>query len=107
MKNERAACAHANPVPYRHSRCIECVRESRRRAHRKAIHFRELWDAQCGLCAFCGKPLFERPTPHRDHDHATGRVRGLVHRKCNQAIAGLEAVLGMMDLDDAIAYIKG
>lgn len=38
--------------------------------------------AQRGLCAVCG----ERPRDRRlsiDHDHATNRVRGLLHSNCN------------------------
>lgn len=39
---------------------------------------------QRGLCAICMKELTE--TPHIDHCHATGKVRGLLCRKCNLAI---------------------
>jgi hypothetical protein len=37
---------------------------------------------QNGLCAVCGKPPDERVFAV-DHDHATGEIRGLVHRHCN------------------------
>lgn len=45
--------------------------------------------AQGGVCAICK----ERPAPSNpfvvDHCHDTGRVRGIVHRKCNTAIGML------------------
>lgn len=44
-------------------------------------------EAQGGVCAICKKP----PQKHRrhldvDHDHKTGRVRGLLCSPCNRAI---------------------
>lgn len=45
---------------------------------------------QGGVCALCGKA----PNPKRrldaDHDHQTGRVRGLLHNRCNRALAPFE-----------------
>ncbi len=57
----------------------------------------ELLAAQNGLCAICGRP--ERAAKKStgkpyflsvDHDHETGRVRGLLCRTCNSAIGMLE-----------------
>ena len=41
-------------------------------------------------CWLCGLPFTcdERKSIHVDHDHKTGKVRGLAHRACN-LIAGL------------------
>lgn len=50
--------------------------------------------AQGGVCAVCG--LNERPRAGRvhrlcvDHDHATGRVRGLLCKECNRAEGHLQ-----------------
>ena len=44
-----------------------------------------LLQTQRSLCALCNKPLGET-TPYPDHDHVTGKVRGLVHSKCNSVI---------------------
>lgn len=52
--------------------------------------YQEMLDRQGGVCAICGK----RPVTIRlavDHDHETGRVRGLLCRRCNRALGLWEA----------------
>jgi Autographiviridae endonuclease VII len=44
--------------------------------------------AQGGVCAICGDPP-GRSRFHVDHDHATGKVRGLLCGPCNQGIGSL------------------
>lgn len=39
-------------------------------------------DDQCGGCAICAKPI-RGLRFHVDHDHATGKVRGLLCHHCN------------------------
>lgn len=55
--------------------------------------YREMEAAQGGLCAICGQPepSFDKRTGRRrdlavDHDHKTGKVRGLLCGHCNRAI---------------------
>lgn len=74
------------------------------RSHLKRVHgitpevYEAMLEAQGGGCAVCGK----RPRPdislHIDHDHATGRRRGLLCFCCNQ-------MLGSVD-DDAARLIE-
>lgn len=49
----------------------------------------EQWDAlfkaQNRCCAICLSPS-GRPTWHTDHSHSTGKVRGILCRRCNQAV---------------------
>jgi hypothetical protein len=45
-------------------------------------HFDAMFAEQQGLCAICR----EAPAEHVDHDHATGRVRGLLCFNCNGAL---------------------
>ena len=53
-----------------------------------------IYEAQDGKCAIevCRKPLTPRPSPntHTDHDHATGKVRGILCRQCNLWMAALD-----------------
>ncbi|MFP3257194.1 MAG: endonuclease domain-containing protein [Candidatus Nanopusillus acidilobi] len=51
--------------------------------------------AQDYKCALCGGPLYYQrvnaPTmPVVDHDHKTGRIRGIIHSKCNSDLAVVE-----------------
>jgi len=53
-----------------------------------------MFEAQRGLCAICELPAAEsaKGVLHIDHNHATGRVRGLLCNRCNSAIERLDAV---------------
>jgi hypothetical protein len=78
--------------------------------HTKNVHFRRqygityndylaLHEKQLGLCAICGNPekLIKQGVKFDlavDHDHVTGRIRGLLCNNCNRA-------LGLMK-DDAL-----
>ncbi len=44
--------------------------------------FEEMLEAQDGLCLICDKPDPE----HVDHDHETGKVRGILCFNCNQGL---------------------
>lgn len=47
--------------------------------------YQALLEAQDGRCGVC-KRRFGKGTPCVDHDHRTGRVRGLLHQRCNRLI---------------------
>lgn len=47
--------------------------------------YARLLAAQGGCCAICGNPPRTRRL-HTDHDHATGRVRGLLCYRCNRGL---------------------
>jgi hypothetical protein len=44
---------------------------------------------QGGVCALCGNPPKVKRL-HVDHDHKTGRVRGILCSKCNQTLHFIE-----------------
>jgi len=53
--------------------------------------FETMWLVQNGLCAICQKPL--KRTQHGygvDHNHKTGKVRGLLCNGCNTGLGFLE-----------------
>lgn len=55
----------------------------------------QMLDEQGGVCAVCGEPETARHQSGRvrllaiDHDHATGKVRGLLCHACNTSIGGM------------------
>lgn len=51
----------------------------------------QMYKDQRGLCKLCGNPLpkdFRRA--HTDHNHETGKVRGLLDAECNKFLGYLE-----------------
>lgn len=64
--------------------------------------FNALGDLQGWRCAVCGCRLLV--SPHVDHDHATGRVRGLLCGGCNRGIGLLKGDLSV--LRKAASYVE-
>ena len=66
------------------------------------LQYRQIFLAQDRVCKVCGKS--SKGTLHVDHDHVSGKIRGLLCSKCN-------TMLGLSDesietLNKAIQYIK-
>jgi hypothetical protein len=106
----------------RQSRCKEC-RSRHYQKNKKAARdyayrarygltvdeYEALVAKQHGLCALCHKPSNGKRWAgvlHVDHDHATGKVRGLLCQRCNTALGYFEdehlvdralIYLGLMD----------
>lgn len=93
--------------------CEEAKQRARSRAHDTPLRVRgrslrhnynithaqydQLWAAQGGVCAACGAAVTELDPRTKtvkyldvDHDHATGRVRGLLCNPCNIALGLLK-----------------
>ena len=63
--------------------------------------YQAILDVQAGVCGIC---LGSRPYAlHVDHDHVTGRVRGLLCKRCNRHL--LPSSLDGRLLAGAIAYL--
>jgi hypothetical protein len=76
-------------IPLQGSRARD--REIRRKWRKYGISqaiWQRILHEQGGCCAICGVS-FETACPNIDHDHATGRVRGVLCRHCNTGIGHL------------------
>ena len=68
-----------------------------------------LFEQQKGLCPICLKPILKPNDPSGkraaavDHDHKTGRVRGLVHDRCNRFFISNNTI---ETAERLVAYLK-
>jgi len=66
----------------------------------------EMLEAQGGCCAICGTTPWEnKQRLGVDHDHETGRIRGLLCKSCNRAIGFLQDSPELCRL--AMLYLRG
>jgi hypothetical protein len=66
--------------------------------------FDALLNSQGGVCAACGKPDWNGKGPHVDHDHATGKVRGILCSNCNTILGHAKDNIAILEL--AIEYLR-
>src|SRR5262245_41793994 len=78
--------------------CAECYKEQTKRYSLKKLYsmglleYQRLYDNQLGVCAICEQPETaigvhgEIRLLNVDHDHVTGKVRGLLCSNCNTAL---------------------
>ena len=85
-----------NPVKWSK---IQADGHRRRKYGITAEQFETLQQVQNGKCAICKT----REASHVDHDHSTGRVRGLLCIKCNTGLGMFQDQAEM--LDKAKAYL--
>ena len=52
--------------------------------------WQKMWNNQDGKCAICGKSFSCPKDGYIDHNHETGKVRGLLCRNCNLGIGFLK-----------------
>lgn len=64
--------------------------------------YNTLFDKQGGVCAICKQPETQGTLPI-DHNHKTGKIRGLLCHKCNRAIGSLQENYSI--LRSASAYL--
>lgn len=82
----------ALPTPEQFMQRVEAVKQDGPRLVKLArsgmrSYAHRLLKQQNGLCPLCSKPidLTIKGEGAIDHDHDTGRIRGLLHRSCNAA----------------------
>ena len=63
-----------------------------------------LYESQAGLCAICKRAFNGDKDTHVDHNHVTGKIRGLLCSNCNSGMG----LLGddIPRLEAAISYLK-
>jgi len=59
---------------------------------------------QNNLCAICHNEFKPFKDIHIDHNHITGKVRGLLCSKCNMSLGGFDDKIN--NLESAIIYLK-
>lgn len=96
----------ASSYTNRGCKCPEC-KAAKTDQYRRQVYglpegtYQRLYDEQEGLCTLCRK---WQKMLHVDHDHQTGRVRGLLCVGCNGAIGKLgDNIEGLLR---AIDYLK-
>jgi len=95
---------YKNINKYHQSKCKECmVIEKRISTYNLTPEdFKEILQSQNNTCAICKKAF--TATPHIDHDHRSGDVRGLLCRSCNIGIGHFED--DTERLKNAISYLE-
>jgi hypothetical protein len=73
--------------------------------------YKNIYKQQNKVCKICKKPRDSQRTPRFtpldvDHCHKTSKVRGLLCRRCNLSIAGLEWFLDGQLLPKALDYLS-
>lgn len=74
-----------------------------------ADRYEDMCKEQNNLCAICNRPSMAKRLGKTlrldvDHEHGTGRVRGLLCRSCNTALGKFQD--SIVILDAAIKYLK-
>ncbi len=104
-------CVRCKDAPSLRSKtmCDGCVdkhlwKERKRKANVTKEQFDAAWNTQNGCCAICFISLETYSNAHADHDHKTGKFRGILCRHCNH---GLGNFLDSPDsCERAAAYLR-
>lgn len=93
------------------SYCQPCYRELKNRSKLKSLYGitpeekLEMYVSQSGKCKICHSPIKkEGKHTHIDHNHKTGRVRGLLCSNCNTGLGKFKDKVS--NLQSAIEYLR-
>ena len=93
--------AHDDYVVYR-TYCKGCSRTGVKGYDITFEQYESMLEAQGNSCRICKTSLTEREA-HIDHDHVTGKVRGILCPMCNKALGGFGDSLE--NLQEAVRYL--
>jgi len=100
-------CKECKRKEYVENRCIILSKAREKRYGIAIAVYNKMFEEQQGYCMICGKHQSElKRALSVDHNHHTGRIRGLLCGSCNTAIGSLRADFGLGLLQKAIEYIK-
>jgi len=69
------------------------------------LEVQEKYQSQKGLCGLCNRELpLELSQCHYDHNHITGKLRDILHRRCNLLVGFIEADSNLTN--QAFDYLK-
>ena len=85
------ACKRENGAKYRNKNRKSISLKNRVRRYNISYEdFKFMWELQKGCCPICGVEFKNEDSCRIDHDHATGKVRGLLCPACNTGIGLLK-----------------
>lgn len=104
----------------RHSRCMPCCTIQRRKWSNRTGHargikrrydmtldqFNTILAQQDNRCAICRGAAPKGKNWHVDHNHISGKIRGILCSTCNRGIGWLNADKGVETLLAAIEYVR-
>jgi len=91
-KDYRLHIKNCHPEIYQHNKMVANSQSRASFLQRKYgisdEDFQEILESQQGKCAICGTTIFngKDTKPNIDHDHKTGKIRGLLCFSCNIAL---------------------
>lgn len=94
----------------KHKHTIKNRRKQLRKYNLSADDYNLLYEKQNGVCAICEKPEIAKNNVSVtrllsiDHDHKTGKVRGLLCVKCNIVLGHVNDDIGL--LKKLIEYLR-
>lgn len=106
------SCATAKTrAHHQRTKNIEDYQRRKRNSYYKMTYgislndYEEILQAQRNQCAICGVALKSTGThTHLDHDHHTGRIRGVLCTNCNRGLGHFKDNLSI--LEKAIEYLR-
>ena len=79
VKRKRNQRSRENPS-------IEKAKSLRRHYGITLDEWQLMWEDQDGKCAICGKHFLKPSNANVDHNHETGKIRGLLCGRCNRGL---------------------